>query len=151
MYNNKIKFLSFGIMAVILFTITTGCYSEKEKNIRIPDKEISMIQVNGIKIRASENSLWGDFSTFVESLEKAIPLDNSVKDNVRREGNYYVVTLRYDDESKQSFYFFQTDSSGDKWYVETEDGTIYQNADFLHSIFSQHQLFSKLTQSRTMN
>lgn len=137
MYNNKIKSLYFGIMAVILFTITTGCYSEKEKNRRIPDKEISMIQVNGIKIRANENSLWGDFSTFVESLEEAVPLDNSVKDNVRREENYYVVTLRYNDESKQSFYFFQMDSSGDKWYIETEDGTIYQNADFFAQYFQR--------------
>ncbi|WP_321002405.1 hypothetical protein, partial [Eisenbergiella porci] len=93
MCNNKIKALSFGVITVILFSITTGCYSENEKNIRIPDKEINMIQVNGLKIRASENSLWGDFSTFVEALEEVVPLDTSVKDTVRREVNYYVVTL----------------------------------------------------------
>ena len=135
MCNNKIKALSFGIITVILFSITTGCYSENEKNIRIPDKEINMIQVNGLKIRASENSLWGDFSTFVEALEEVVPLDTSVKDTVRREVNYYVVTLRYDDESKKSFYFFQMGSSGDKWYVETAARTIYQNADFFAQYF----------------
>ena len=43
MCNNKIKALSFGIITVILFSITTGCYLENEKNIRIPDKEINMI------------------------------------------------------------------------------------------------------------
>lgn len=66
-------------------------------------------------------------SDFIENMEGAVPEKDQKKAPHRGE-DYYTVSFIYEDETKDIFYFFP---KGEKWYLETENGDVYGNADFI--------------------
>lgn len=128
--NKAFLMLSVGVAAICLFAVL-GLRSTEETReaIQLPEKAIETIQINGIKVHASRSGSW-DFERFAQSLENVRPLESEKKQWIKRGELYYVVTLRYEDRTKESFYFFQNSADETKWYVETEDGFIFQDAEF---------------------
>ena len=130
MNGKKKRILATMISIILLCALPAVCgcqQEERESAIILPDKKIETVQINGMKVHANESSKWGDFETFAQSLESLLPLEDSQK-KIERGENYSVINLIYEDRTKERFYFFQVD---DVWYVESEDGTIFRNADFV--------------------
>lgn len=94
---------------------------------KIPDEPIVSIQINTIKDYPAAGT--EDFQAFLDGLsglEKVDPLEQ--QDMVRGEEDL-AVTLRYEGEKRATLLFFQPEA--EQWYVETEDGTIFEGGDFI--------------------
>lgn len=95
--------------------------------LQLPDQEIKTIQIDGFKFH-HEFSGGKGFDRFAESLEAVAPIR---EDEVQVGNLGHVVTLTFEDETKERFQFIQAEADDSVWYVETEDGTVYQNAEFI--------------------
>lgn len=96
---------------------------------KIPDEPIVSIQINTIKDYPAAGT--EDFQAFLDGLsglEKVDPLEQ--QDMVRGEEDL-AVTLRYEGEKRAMLLFFQPEAEAEQWYVETEDGTIFEGGDFI--------------------
>lgn len=96
---------------------------------KIPDEPIVSIQINTIKDYPAAGT--EDFQAFLDGLsglEKVDPLEQ--QDMVRGEDDL-TVTLRYEGEKRAMLLFFQPEAEAEQWYVETEDGTIFEGGDFI--------------------
>ena len=96
---------------------------------KIPDEPIVSIQINTIKDYPAAGT--EDFQAFLDGLsglEKVDPLEQ--QDMVRGEEDL-AVTLRYEGEKRATLLFFQPEAEAEQWYVETEDGTIFEGEDFI--------------------
>ena len=96
---------------------------------KIPDEPIVSIQINTIKDYPAAGT--EDFQAFLDGLsglEKVDPLEQ--QDMVRGEDDL-AVTLRYEGEKRATLLFFQPEAEAEQWYVETEDGTIFEGGDFI--------------------
>lgn len=96
---------------------------------KIPDEPIVSIQINTIKDYPAAGT--EDFQAFLDGLsglEKVDPLEQ--QDMVREEEDL-AVTLRYEGEKRATLLFFQPEAEAEQWYVETEDGTIFEGGDFI--------------------
>lgn len=96
---------------------------------KIPDEPIVSIQINTIKDYPATGT--EDFQAFLDGLsglEKVDPLEQ--QDMVRGEDDL-AVTLRYEGEKRAMLLFFQPEAEAEQWYVETEDGTIFEGGDFI--------------------
>ena len=96
---------------------------------KIPDEPIVSIQINTIKDYPAAGT--EDFQAFLDGLsglEKVDPLEQ--QDMVRGEEDL-AVTLRYEGEKRATLLFFQPEAEAEQWYVETEDGTIFEGGDFI--------------------
>ncbi|MBO5032999.1 hypothetical protein J6K35_04600 [bacterium] len=92
----------------------------------IDTDNISAIQFNISKIQNEKNRK-KSFCNFVSALEHVIVPENRT-DGVQRTDDYDVVSVIYENGTKDNFYFFKQDSV---WYVEMPDGKQYANADFI--------------------
>lgn len=115
-------------LSCILITtciILSGCSSGKElSQIKISEEKIAKFQMGSIRSKAEECK---HLSDFIEDMEETVPEKNQKKAPHRGE-DYYPVSFIYEDETKDIFYFFP---KGEKWYLETENGDVYGNADFI--------------------
>ena len=96
---------------------------------KIPDEPIVSIQINTIKDYPAAGT--EDFQAFLDGLsglEKVDPLEQ--QDMVRGEDDL-PATLRYEGEKRATLLFFQPEAEAEQWYVETEDGTIFEGGDFI--------------------
>ena len=101
---------------------------------KIPDEPIVSIQINTIKDYPAAGT--EDFQAFLDGLsglEKVDPLEQ--QDMVRGEDDL-AVTLRYEGEKRATLLFFQPEAEAEQWYVETEDGTIFEGGDFIEDYVS---------------
>ena len=102
---------------------------------KIPDEPIVSIQINTIKDYPAAGT--EDFQAFLDGLsglEKVDPLEQ--QDMVRGEEDL-AVTLRYEEgEKRATLLFFQPEAEAEQWYVETEDGTIFEGGDFIEDYVS---------------
>lgn len=105
--------------------LLAGCSSEKElSQIEIPEEEIAKFQMGSIKSKPEE---YKKLSSLIKGMEEAVPEKDQKKAPHRGE-DYYPISFIYEDETKDIFYFFPKD---ERWYLETENGDVYGNADFI--------------------
>lgn len=115
----------YGIYIFLCGILLAGCSSEKEPSqIEIPEEKIAKFQMGSIRSKPEE---YKKLSDFIENMEGAVPEKDQKKAPHRGE-DYYPVSFIYEDETKDIFYFFP---KGEKWYLETENGDVYGNADFI--------------------
>ena len=108
-------------------TAAAEAETESAPALQLPDQEIETIQIDGFKFHHEFNG-GKRFDRFAESLEAVAP----IRDDEVQVGNLgHVVTLTYEDETKERFQFIQAEADDSVWYVETEDGAVYQNAEFI--------------------
>lgn len=94
---------------------------------KIDDMENArVIQFNVMKIDIKK---FGEKNTkkFVNNIKNTMVFENKTT-AVQKSENYDVVSLIYEDGTKDIFYFFNWDNT---WYLETLDGNQYRNADFI--------------------
>ena len=115
----------YSICIFLCGVLLAGCSSEKElSQIEIPEEEIAKFQMGSIKSKPEE---YKKLSNLIKDMEEAVPEKDQKKAPHRGE-DYYLVSFIYEDETKDIFYFFP---KGEKWYLETENGDVYGNADFI--------------------
>ena len=85
-----------------------------------------VIQFNVMKIDIKK---FGEKNTkkFVNNIKNTTVFENKTT-AVQKSEDYDVVSLIYEDGTKDIFYFFNWDNT---WYLETLDGNLYRNADFI--------------------
>ena len=103
----------------------------KDSPFLIDNDHISAIQLNVFRIKDRKSS----FQKITDGLEQtAVPQNKA--DTIQKPEDYDVVSIIYKDGSKDIFYFFHQD---DKWYLETPEGIVYQNADFITDVFESSE------------
>lgn len=119
--------MSKKISNILIMTciILSGCTSEKTSQIEIPEEKIVQFQMGSIKSNPEDYKKLS--SRLIEDMEEAVP-EKDQKNAPHRGENYYPISFIYEDETKDVFYFFPKD---EKWYLETENGDVYGNADFI--------------------
>lgn len=100
--------------------------AEAEPAIQLADQEIETVQINGMKFHKFEGER--NFERFAESLEAVVPIAAA---DIQPGELFHIVTLTYEDGTKERFDFIRSEADDSVWYVETEDGTVYQNAEFI--------------------
>lgn len=105
--------------------ILSGCNSDKTSQIEIPEEKIVKFQMGSISSKPEDYKKLS--SSLIEDMEEAVP-EKDQKTAPHRGENYYPISFIYEDETKDIFYFFP---KGEKWYLETENGDVYGNADFI--------------------
>ena len=115
----------YSICIFLCGALLAGCSSEKElSQIEIPEEEIVKFQMGSIKSKPEE---YKKLSSLIKDMEEAVPEKDQKKAPHRGE-DYYPVSFIYEEETKDIFYFFPKD---ERWYLETENGDVYGNADFI--------------------
>lgn len=94
--------------------------------IQLPDQELETIQINAFRVEKFSGGK--GLETFAEDLEAVEPIPAR---EVQIGGIGAIVTLTYADGTKECFDFIQSEVDDSVWYVETEDGRLYQNAEFI--------------------
>ena len=103
----------------------------EDNNFSIDKENIFAIQLNVSRIKDRKSS----FQKITDGLEQtAVPQNKA--DTIQKPEDYDVVSIIYKDGSKDIFYFFHQD---DKWYLETPEGIVYQNADFITDVFESSE------------
>lgn len=117
------------VPAAICFLAAVPCQSAADQNsvIQLPDQEIVSIQINGFKYYDFDGEA-RSFEDFEEALGEVRRLEDT---GIHRGDTYHAVTVSFADETKETFFFFQGEGADDAWYLEDEDGSLYQNADFI--------------------
>lgn len=124
------------VFLMALFASLTLLACEKNEpepapRIAVPDKEsIQKIQIESSRIDADMYPS-SQMNDFLNLLGRALPVEEAPE--IQRGEEYFPISLIYQDGTKDVFFFFQQDG---KWYMETEEGTVYKNVD---SIVYLHQ------------
>ena len=103
----------------------------EDNNFSIDKENIFAIQLNVSRIKDRKSS----FQKITDGLEQTVIPQNKT-DTIQKSDDYDVVSIIYGDGSKDIFYFFQ---QGDMWYMETPEGSVYQNADFITDVFESSE------------
>lgn len=96
---------------------------------KIPDEPIVSIQINTIKDYPAAGT--EDFQAFLDGLSGLEKVDPLEQQSMVRGEEDLAVTLRYEGEKRAMLLFFQPEAEAEQWYVETEDGTIFEGGDFI--------------------
>lgn len=77
-----------------------------------------------------------------ELLECVTPVDTQVQKTLERGTDFYSVLLIHKDGTKDKYYFF---SRNDKWYMETGEGKLYENAEGITDIVNIQKIDSSVS------
>lgn len=134
------KILHHGLVvsAAVCLLPAVPCQGETEADgtIWFPDQELVSVQINGFKYYDFNGEI-RSFDEFEEAFREVQILDGA---DIQRGDIFHVVTLTFEDQSKETFYFFQSDGA---WYMEDDNGSIYQNADFIETYVTLNVLTSE--------
>lgn len=117
--------------------LCSGCDNanhDSKTNVQLPELDaIDELQLNLTRISADDypNAKLADL---VENIESAEQVDVKEAENLHRPEDYLTITLGYEDDSQDTFYFFQYEG---EWYMETEEGVFYKNTEFVQDYISQ--------------
>ncbi len=111
--------------------IPTEKVSAQSSGIVIEAPEtIVQLQLGTMRINV-ETSGKQELEKVFDLLEEVTPAGEDMQETLNRGEDFYGVLLIHEDGTKDKFYFF---SQNDKWYMETEDGVFYENAEGLTDI-----------------
>lgn len=137
------------ILIVCIIVSFTGC-AEKEipQKINLPnEKEVYAVQIGSFKTKTEKfgnmrlQSLFKDIGKIKPIEKKDI---GKIKCGEKQARDYTSVVFHYQKNKAEAFYFFKHNK---KWYLETKDGYVYQNAEFINKIVS----YSDDSQSNSTN
>lgn len=108
----------------------TGVKSEDVKAngivIENPD-DIVQYQLGTMRMDVRQEEL----EEILSGLETVIPADEESQKSLQRGDDFLAILLIHEDGQKDIFHFFQ---ENEKWYMQTGDGELYENADFITDI-----------------
>lgn len=129
------------ILIILLFALCLLLFwknnsSQKSKiSIENPEK-ISQIQFRVFKIPKEEYPS-EKLESLLKCLEETVPVDSGKAKTLERGDDFTSVLLIYEDGSKDKFFFFK---DHEKWYLETDDGVFYENAEFIEDYVTPGEL-----------
>lgn len=110
----------------LLFFLKSSKSQQKKVSIENPEK-ISQIQLRTAKISKEDYSS-KKFDNLLKCLEETVPVGSKKRSELERNEDFTSVLLIYEDGSKDKFFFFEDNG---KWYMETDAGNFYENAEFI--------------------
>ncbi len=112
-------------LCLLLFWKSGEFYGQK---VSIPNPEaISQIQLRTVKI-SREDYPSKKLDNLLKSIEDTVLVESGKNKRLERNDEFTSVLLIYEDGTKEKFFFFENDG---KWYMETEQGILYENAEFI--------------------
>lgn len=112
---------------VILMTLSTVClFSGWDRN-ETKEEKLQYLQFNSTRMDVKKYPTQ-QLSRFWEDLGNTTPAENEKPEEPAEDKNFPSVLLIYEGGETESLQFFK---DSDKWFMETQDGTIYENADFI--------------------
>lgn len=114
------------------FCFLTGVKSEDVKAngivIENPD-DIVQYQLGTMRMDAQQEQL----DEILSGLETVTLADEESQKSLTRGEDFLAILLIHEDGQKDIFHFFQ---ENEKWYMQTGDGELYENADFITGIIN---------------
>ena len=96
--------------------------------IENPD-DIVQYQLGTMRMDAQQEQL----DEILSGLETVTLADEENQKSLTREEDFLAILLIHEDGQKDIFHFFQ---ENEKWYMQTGDGELYENADFITGIIN---------------
>lgn len=112
---------------IILTTLSTVCLLSGWDRDTTKEEKLQYLQFNSTRMDVKKYPPQ-QLSRFWEDLESTIPTENAKPEEPAEDKNFPSVLLIYEGGGTESLQFFK---DSDKWFMETQDGTIYENADFI--------------------
>lgn len=114
------------------FCFLTGVKSEDVKAngivIENPD-DIVQYQLGTMRMDVRQEEL----EEILSGLETVTLADEESQKSLQRGDDFLAILLIHEDGQKDIFHFFK---ENDNWYMQTEDGELYENADFVTDIIN---------------
>lgn len=124
---NRSSVALISAVAILLTIIGITIFLKKPALLEVPDiSAISKVQVETTKTDAQRYNQ-KKLSELIVSMEQTVPLNRFQSFFINKEKDLKIHFI-YENGTRDIFTFF-TDSG--KWYLETEDGVLYQDADFI--------------------
>lgn len=139
-----LTFMAFFTLCILFFAINPlSVRAEKKQTDQAfimthAKDDIVQIQIRSAKRDMDEYS-GSRLDTLIYRLDRVKPLEQEESGIIKREEDYIPISFIYSDGTKDIFFFFKND---DSWYVETDKGDVYKNADFIAD-FLQLPKFSR--------
>lgn len=112
---------------VILMTLSTVCLFSGWDRDETKEEKLQYLQFNSTRMDVKKYPTQ-QLSRFWEDLGNTTPAENEKPEEPAEDKNFPSVLLIYEGGEIESLQFFK---DRDKWFMETRDGTVYENADFI--------------------
>lgn len=112
---------------VILMTLSTVCLFSGWDRDEAKKEKLQYLQFNSTRMDVKKYPPQ-QLSRFWEDLGSTTPTENEKPEEPAEDKNFPSVLLIYEGGETESLQFFK---DSDKWFMETRDGTVYENADFI--------------------
>lgn len=112
---------------VILMTLSTVCLFSGWDRDEAKEEKLQYLQFNSTRMDVKKYPPQ-QLSRFWEDLGSTTPTENEKPEEPAEDKNFPSVLLIYEGGETESLQFFK---DSDKWFMETRDGTVYENADFI--------------------
>lgn len=112
---------------VILMTLSTVCLFSGWDRDEAKEEKLQYLQFNSTRMDVKKYPPQ-QLSRFWEDLGSTTPAENEKTEEPVKDKNFPSVLLIYEGGETESLQFFK---DSDKWFMETRDGTVYENADFI--------------------
>lgn len=112
---------------MILTTLSAVCLLSGWDRDTTKEEKLQYLQFNSTRMDVKKYSPQ-QLSRFWEDLGNTTPAENEKPEEPAEDKNFPSVLLIYEGGEIESLQFFK---DRDKWFMETWDGTVYENADFI--------------------
>lgn len=112
---------------IILMILSAVCLLSGWDRDETKEEKLQYLQFNSTRMDVKKYPSQ-KLSRFWEDLGSTVPAENEDLKEPAEDKNFPSVLLIYEGGETESLQFFKED---DKWFMETQDGTLYENADFI--------------------
>ena len=112
---------------IVLMTLSAICLFSGWDRDTTKEEKLQYLQFNSTRMDVKKYPTQ-QLSRFWEDLGSTVSVENEEMKEPAEDKNFPSVLLIYEDGETESLKFFK---DSDKWFMETRDGTVYENADFI--------------------
>lgn len=128
------KIISAGILSAALLLLTAAVTLRKPSAVTLPATgNIVQIQLDTVKIDAEDFGK-AQIEEFLENMGALTPVTKLASTQVAKPKQDFVLAFLEENGKRKSFRFFFTDGI---YYMETEEGDLYKNADFMEEYLAK--------------
>ena len=128
------RIISAGILSAALLLLTIAAALSKPSAITLPATgNIVQIQLDTVKMDA-KNFGEAQIEEFLENMGALTPVTKLASTQVAKPKQDFVLAFLEENGKRKSFRFFFTDGI---YYMETEEGDLYKNADFMEEYLAK--------------
>lgn len=114
-------------ISIILMTLSAVCLLSGWDRDETKEEKLQYLQFNSTRMDVKKYPSQR-LSRFWEDLGNTVPAENKDIKEPAEDKNFPSVLLIYEGGETESLHFFKEDA---QWFMETQDGVIYENADFI--------------------